>query len=159
MGRLERRTMVRLPKSERTVENDVSNIRIRTPRGGFVPLEQIAKRSRGQAPTSITREDGIRSINVRADLAPGVPSSREVLTDIEQTLFPALKEKISRVRTSICRRTTRSTGDHGIVGSELFIGTVGDLWIASDTFLKVTSSLLSSCQPSHLDLWVQLPVI
>ena len=93
VGRLERRTMVRLPKSERTVENDVSNIRIRTPRGGFVPLEQIAKRSRGQAPTSITREDGIRSINVRADLAPGVPSSREVLTDIEQTLFPALKEK------------------------------------------------------------------
>ena len=26
-------------------------------------------------------------------MAPGVPSSREVLTDIEQTLFPALKEK------------------------------------------------------------------
>lgn len=93
VGRLERRTMIRLPKSERTVENDVSTIRIRTPRGGFVPLEQVAQRSRGQAPTSITREDGIRSINVRADLAPGVPSSREVLTDIENTLFPALKEK------------------------------------------------------------------
>ncbi len=93
VGRLERRTMVRLPKSERTVENDVSSIRVRTPQGGFVPLEQVAKRSRGQAPTSITREDGVRSINVRADLAPGVASSREVLTDIENTLFPALKEK------------------------------------------------------------------
>lgn len=93
VGRLERRTMVRLPKDERTVENDVSSIRIRTPRGGFVPLEQVAKRSRGQAPTSITREDGIRSINVRADLAPGVASSRDVLTDIENTLFPELKAK------------------------------------------------------------------
>ncbi len=93
VGRLERRTMVRLPETERSVENDVANIRIRTPQGGFVPLEQVAERSRGQAPTSITREDGIRSINVRADLAPGVPSSREVLTDIENTLFPMLVEK------------------------------------------------------------------
>ena len=80
-------------KRRRTVENDVSKIRIRTPRGGFVPVDQVAERSRGQAPTSITREDGLRSINVRADLAPGVPSSREVLTDVENTLFPALKEK------------------------------------------------------------------
>ena len=71
----------------------MSQIRIRTPRGGFVPLDQVAERSRGQAPTSITREDGIRSINVRADLAPGVPSSREVLTDIENTFFTDLHEK------------------------------------------------------------------
>ncbi len=93
VGRLERRTMVRLPESERMVENDVASIRIRTPQGGFVPLDQVATRSRGQAPTSITREDGIRSINVRADLAPGVPSSREVLTDIQESLFPMLQEK------------------------------------------------------------------
>ena len=93
VGRLERRTMVRLPKDERTVENDVASIRIRTPQGGFVPLNQIAERTRGQAPTSITREDGLRSINVRADLAPGVPSSREVLTDVEGTLFPMLLDK------------------------------------------------------------------
>jgi multidrug efflux pump subunit AcrB len=93
VGRLERRTMVRLPEEERAVENDVADIRIRTPRGGFVPLEQVAERSRGQAPTSITREDGIRSINVRADLAPGVPSSRDVLADIQTSLFPMLQEK------------------------------------------------------------------
>ena len=93
VGRLERKTMVRLPKSERLVENDVSNIRIRTPQGGFVPLEQVASRKRGQAPTSITREDGLRSINVRADLAPGVASSRDVLTSVQGTVFAELVEK------------------------------------------------------------------
>lgn len=93
VGRLERKTMVRLPKAERIVENDVSDVKIKTMQGGYVPLEQVAERKRGQAPTSITREEGIRSINVRADLAPGVKSSREVLTDISASVFPELVAK------------------------------------------------------------------
>ena len=150
--------MVRLPKSERTVENDVSNIRIRTPRGGFVPLEQIAQRSRGQAPTSITREDGIRSINVRADLAPGVPSSREVLTDVEQTLFPALKE-------NILTRTCDLQGNN-VISKKRWLHWDKTICWHSWRFMdclpfrsKVTFSRSSSCPPFHLDLWVPLLVI
>ena len=98
VGRFERKTMVRLPKEERQTEDDISAIRIRTPRGGFVPLEEVVFIERGKAPTSINREDGVRNINVRAELAPGVTSSREVITNLGESVFPMLQEKYPGLR-------------------------------------------------------------
>ena len=128
VGRLERRTMVRLPKDERLVENDIDNVRIRIPMGGYVPLEQVAQRSRGQAPTSITREDGIRSINVRADLAPGVPSSRDVLTDLQESVFPELQAKYPGVKLGFAgeqrdqRETMASLGQNYLLALLVIYG-------------------------------------
>jgi len=93
VGRFERKAMVRLPKEERQAESDLSLIRIRTPVGGYVPLEQIADFTRGRSPTSISREAGLRLVNVRADLAQGVSSSREILSDLQKNVFPRIMEK------------------------------------------------------------------
>jgi multidrug efflux pump subunit AcrB len=93
IGRFERRTMVRLSKQERETEGELSLLRIKTPSGGYVPLEQVVDFSRDKSPTSISRESGVRGVNVRADLAQGVKSSREVITDLEKNIFPSLKEK------------------------------------------------------------------
>jgi multidrug efflux pump subunit AcrB len=100
VGRLERKTMVRLPEAEREVEGDISSLKIRTPRGGFVPIEELVTVTRGQAPTTITREDGVRMISVKAYLASGVKSNREVLDDLNASVFPALKEKYSGLEIS-----------------------------------------------------------
>lgn len=68
-GRDEMRVMIRLSEEERQSESDLENLRIRTPDGGHVPLGYVARFERGRAPTSITREDGRRIVNVSAKLA------------------------------------------------------------------------------------------
>ena len=112
IGRLERKTMVRLPENERQAEGDISSLKIRTSRGGFVPIEEVVSVKRGQAPTTITREDGVRMISVKAYLAPGVKSSREVLSDLEENIFPELKKKYSGLEISFGgeQRDQRETG-------------------------------------------------
>jgi multidrug efflux pump subunit AcrB len=89
-GRNELKIMVRLPESQRSSEHDLDTLMIRTPRGGEVPLHYVADLERGRAATAIYREDGQRTITVGAELAPGVQSSREVIADLQATVFPAL---------------------------------------------------------------------
>jgi multidrug efflux pump subunit AcrB len=96
-GRNELKVMVRLPEGQRRSEEDLQRMLIRSPAGGFVPLHQVARFERGRAATSITREDGQRVVNLTAALAPGVASSRAVLTSLEKDIFPQLKEEHSRL--------------------------------------------------------------
>ncbi|MCG8423568.1 MAG: efflux RND transporter permease subunit [Proteobacteria bacterium] len=92
-GRDEVRVMVRLADAERTSEFDIEDLRIRTPAGGLVPLASVAECQRGRAPTSIVREDGKRTVNVRARLAAGVVSPRPVLEMVRGELLPQLRKR------------------------------------------------------------------
>lgn len=91
-GRNELRIMVRLPEAQRSSEHDLDSLMIRTPRGGEVPLHYVAELERGRAATAIYREDGQRTITVSAELAVGVESSREVIADLQQNVFPGLRQ-------------------------------------------------------------------
>lgn len=90
-GRNELKIMVRLPEEQRQSERDLDQLQIRTPAGDFVPLEQVVTVERSTAPTIIDREDGRRIVNVSAELAPGVVSSREVLAALERDVLPELE--------------------------------------------------------------------
>ncbi|MCZ7585185.1 MAG: efflux RND transporter permease subunit [Deltaproteobacteria bacterium] len=89
-GRNEMRVMVRLPENERRSEFDIEQMRIATPAGGMVPLSYVADIKRTRSATSIVREEGRRIVNVRAKLAPGVPSARPVLESLEASFLPEL---------------------------------------------------------------------
>lgn len=91
-GRNEMKVMVRLPEGQRSSEYDLQQLRIRTPRGAMVPLEDVVDIKRGKAPTSIKREAGLRIVNVKADLAAGVESPREVLAEVTDSILPALED-------------------------------------------------------------------
>lgn len=82
--------MVRLPKEQRLAEQDIDELRVRTPGGAWVQLDAVATVKRSRAPTSIEREDGRRVVEVSADLAPGVASSQAVLDSLRQEVFPEL---------------------------------------------------------------------
>ncbi|MEL6346301.1 MAG: efflux RND transporter permease subunit [Myxococcota bacterium] len=100
-GRSEVKVMVRLPPEQRSSEYDIEQLRIRTPGGGFVPLDYVAETERGQAPTQIKREEGRRVVNVSAELAPGVVSPSETIKGLEETVFPALREKYPRLTVEL----------------------------------------------------------
>jgi len=92
-GRDELKVMVRLPKNQRVSEADIEAIQIRTPSGGRVPLNYVAKVKRSLSPVSIDREDGKRVVDVSGELRPEEKSSKKVLASITAETLPALKAK------------------------------------------------------------------
>jgi len=100
-GRNEVKVMVRLPEDQRISEFDLDQLRIRTPMGGYVPLEQVATFERTRSPTSIVREDGVRVVEVKAELAPGLKSARPVLEDLEENVYPGLLERHPDLRLAL----------------------------------------------------------
>ncbi|MCB9676057.1 MAG: efflux RND transporter permease subunit [Alphaproteobacteria bacterium] len=92
-GRNEVKVMVRLPEDQRASEYDLEELRITTPAGRQVPLGYVADYERTQAPTSISRERGRRMVEVKAELAKGYASSREIIQSLEEEILPGLKEK------------------------------------------------------------------
>lgn len=85
--------MARLPEDERRSEYDLERFMIRTPGGGSVPLHYVAGYERNVSPTAIRREDGRRVVTVEAELAVGVESPREVIGDLQENVFPDLRER------------------------------------------------------------------
>lgn len=100
-GRNEIRVMVRLPADQRTSEADLRRTMLRTPTGGDVPLGYVANFERSTSPTTIRREDGQRQVTVSGELAEGVESASEVLSDLQKTTFVELKEKYPRLDISL----------------------------------------------------------
>ena len=87
-GRDDIRVMVRYPRSERRSLGDLENIRIRAPSGGEIPLSQVARAEFGRTPTSITRVNRNRAVNVTAAVDPAVISAAAVVDDLRTRILP-----------------------------------------------------------------------
>ena len=121
-GRNELKVMVRLPERQRRTERDLEQLQIRTPAGGQIPINQVARFTRGQAPTSIRHVDGERVVNVTAELAPGVPSPRPVLESLEGEVLPELRESFPDLVTEIVGQQQQQAESFASLGrSFLFI--------------------------------------
>ncbi|HEO70053.1 MAG TPA: efflux RND transporter permease subunit, partial [Candidatus Hydrogenedentes bacterium] len=86
-GRNEVKVMVRLPLDERSSEETIHDLLIRTPAGGYVPFREIAEIKRGRAYTTIDRRNGRRVIQVSADITPRSKAG-EVLADLRENVLP-----------------------------------------------------------------------
>lgn len=91
-GRNEVKIKVKLPPEERRSEHDLDELLIRTSDGASVPLRDAATVTRGRAYTSITREDGKRTVTVSANVTPR-SQSENVLSDILTQTIPELKQR------------------------------------------------------------------
>ena len=67
-GRDDVRVMVRLPLEERRTMADLESILISTPSGGTVPLSHVARLIPGTSPSTITRINLYRTVNITADI-------------------------------------------------------------------------------------------
>ena len=101
IGRDEVRVMVRLSRDQRQSEYDLEDLNVRTPAGAFVPLSYVARFERGQAPTSIAREDGRRVVDVTASLNEGVKSPRPVIDALNDEVLPNLKQRYPRLSAGL----------------------------------------------------------
>ena len=91
-GRNEIKIMVRLPEADRSTEQTVRDLMIRTPAGRYVPLREVAAVKRGRAYTTINRRNGRRVVQVSAEVTPRSKAG-EVIADLQSG---ALLELVSR---------------------------------------------------------------
>jgi len=99
-GRDEVRVYVRLPEEERNTLADLDDYRIRTPRGGEVPLSQVADVEFGVGAATIRRIEGRRIVTVTADVNRSQVSGQEVNGALEDEILPALQDEYPGLRYS-----------------------------------------------------------
>ncbi len=88
--------LVRLPEEERRYSTDIARLMIRTPAGGYVPLEGIATLNKNRSPSEIQRRDGKQIVKVTAEVEPReqVPA---VMAVLREEYFPSLRAKFPGV--------------------------------------------------------------
>lgn len=91
-GRDDVRVTIRLPKNERQAISNLKNMLILTPTNQQIPLTQLVDFHPDNSPTRITRIDGYRTMNIRADI--------EKETVNMQTLQSSLREFIDKTLES-----------------------------------------------------------
>ncbi len=93
-GRNEVTVRVRLPRSERTTEQSLEEMILRTPGGREIPLREAVIPTRGRAYTDIVRRDGRRVVTVEAEVQPRSRAG-EILKDARADILPDLQRKYS----------------------------------------------------------------
>jgi multidrug efflux pump subunit AcrB len=89
-GRDDIRVMVRYPEMERRSVANLEEMRIRTPEGTAVPFAEVAEVTFGKSLPSIRRVDRNRTLNVTADIEPGVGDVEAVKADLAGSFLPPL---------------------------------------------------------------------
>ncbi len=89
-GRQDVRVYVRLPEEERDSIADVEQLRVRVPGGGFTSLAAVAQASFTEAPATIRREDGRRTVTITADVNEQAITSAEATSFIEAEVMPEI---------------------------------------------------------------------
>ncbi len=85
-GRDDVRVMVRFPKEEREAVANLQDFRIITQDGRSIPVIQIVDLVPGLSPTTIYRNDLMRTLSVTADIDKGTVNMAQVNQDIQQYL-------------------------------------------------------------------------
>ena len=96
-GQDEIRVWVRYDRSNRESINDLDDMRILTPAGLRIPFGEIATYSIERGEESISHLNGLREIQVNADLADLDASPTDIIDEIRTTVMPEISSKYPTV--------------------------------------------------------------
>ncbi|WP_412560106.1 efflux RND transporter permease subunit [Winogradskyella sp. MIT101101] len=100
-GQDEIRVWVRYNREDRSSINNLDNMRITTPSGQKVPLEEIANYTIERGDVAINHLEGRREIQVSADIKdPKKTSSTDVMAEIRDEVMPEILSKYPTVTPS-----------------------------------------------------------
>lgn len=99
-GQDEIRVWVRYDRSERSSIDNLDKMRILTPTGNRVPLEEIATYTIERGDVAINHLKGVREIQVSADLKDPSQSATDILDAIQTELMPEIQAKFPSVTAS-----------------------------------------------------------
>ncbi|MBT8263678.1 MAG: efflux RND transporter permease subunit [Bacteroidia bacterium] len=100
-GQDEIRVWVRYDRENRSSLVDLDNMRINTPMGSRVPLNEIANYTIERGDVAINHLEGQREIQISADLKdPANTSSTDIMSDIKNVIMPEILSKYPTVTAS-----------------------------------------------------------
>ena len=99
-GQDEIRVWVRYDRSGRASINDLDDMRILTPQGDRIPLQDIANYSIIRGDVAINHLEGQREIQVSADLKDPSNSATEILDEIRAVTIPELQSRYPSISAS-----------------------------------------------------------
>lgn len=114
------RVKVRYPTIERDNASDLEQIRIRTAKGGTVPLSQVTEIKRHNIQAELTRIDGQRVLTLAAQLDKEKVSPSDIIKAMEEKVFPEINKAFPGVKVAL----TGESEAEGDAKSELGIGFV-----------------------------------
>ena len=99
-GQDEIRVWVRYNRDERSSIDNLDQMRILTPNGNRVPLEEIATYTIERGDVAINHLKGVREIQISADLKDPSQSATDILATIQDELMPDIKAKFPTITAS-----------------------------------------------------------
>ena len=99
-GQDEIRVWVRYDRSNRESIKDLDEMRIKTSNGQRIPFGEIATYEIKRGEESIRHLDGMREIQVNADLENPKDSPTEILADIQDHVMPTILSKYPTIKAS-----------------------------------------------------------
>jgi multidrug efflux pump subunit AcrB len=112
-GRDDIRVKIRYTEEERTRLADFEQLRVRTPQGHEVPLLSVADISFGPGFATITRTDGMRRVEVNAQVDPKQSNAREIMGELTMNYFPKLKQKYPEIGITVEGHQARDAESFG----------------------------------------------
>ena len=92
------RVMVRYPLSERQSIGNLETMRVRTADGREVPFSAVAEAVEADGYSTITRVNGVRSVNVRARVDKDLVEPFAIIRDLRSNQIPIILEQYPNVR-------------------------------------------------------------
>jgi multidrug efflux pump subunit AcrB len=102
----------------------------------------VASFERGRAPTSIRREAGKRVINVKAELAPGVRSSSDVLGTVTAEMLPALAAKYPGLTAELAGEQREQAESFAALGQNYILALFAIFALLAVPFRSYTQPLI-----------------
>jgi multidrug efflux pump subunit AcrB len=92
-GRDDVRVLVRYADDERRSLAGIEDMRIRSPEGHEIPIEEVAEITHGRAYSVINRVDRKRTITVISDIDEAAGNASEIVADLKKDFLPALAKR------------------------------------------------------------------
>lgn len=99
-GQDEIKVWVRYDLANRESIQQLDEMRIISPKGDRIPLSEIAEYSIVRGEVAINHLDGIREIQVSADLKNPSESATDILADLKATVIPSIQAKYPTIKAS-----------------------------------------------------------
>ena len=124
-GREDVPVYVRLPEDERNAVADVERFLVRTPDGGEVPLDRVARVELAATPATIHRRDAKRVVTVRANVDPAATTGTEVSRALAETVLPDLAARHPGLTHGFSGQQQDQTEFLGSLGRGFLLASVG----------------------------------
>ncbi|MBT5916546.1 MAG: efflux RND transporter permease subunit, partial [Opitutae bacterium] len=116
--REELKVMLRYPLQDRKSLSALESLRIRTPEGIEVPLEEIAQISYGQGYPTIKRSDRARIINVQSSADKLIADIPSIERDLDESFLPSIRKDFPSLRFSfVGERKEQNESDSSLAQS------------------------------------------